>query len=973
MKKQLTSVLCASIALVFGAVTSLTAATTTIGTFTGGDPGEGLDLEGTFIYAVNVGPDGDAGQAGDAIFTSDNVPGVTVTAQNQIARSGWVANMQFPGSPDSDTPNDEVIRQVIGSIRWSASPAAPQVVLSDLKVGAKYKLQLLFAEQCCAGRGFNVVINGDIVEENFMPAAIQGGIGSSVGQGAVITYEYVALGDTLTILLDGPGATSSSITDHNAILNGFTLEQEEAPGDTDNDGLSDAWEMLYFLNLDQTANGDPDKDGLTNAEEFAAGTDPTRPDTDGDGLTDSEEVKTYKTNPNKADTDGDGLLDRVELIVLHTDPLKVDTDGDYISDSREVLFYKTDPTKADTDGDGFSDYAEIHLLSDPLNPASKPKHTTANIFTGPDEGQGLDLTGTFLYALAFGNARPGGQIHDALFTADDAADGFKIESSQVANDWNKDVNFGDSPEQQVLSSILGSIRWSNSDNANRADVILTFDNLEVGASYKLQLLFGEYLWARGFDISIDGRPVAKAFAPFQWQGGLVGPNGATPRDKGAVLTHTFIATSTEMVVVLDGRPVNDPTISDRNAIINGATLEVVSPAVDSDGDGLWDAWEMEVFGNLNQNASGDFDGDGLTNAEEFSLGTDPTLADSDGDGLSDGDEVHTRNTDPSKADTDGDGLSDGDEIKIYKTDPNNVDTDGDGLSDGQEVNVYKTDPAKADTDGDGKSDGVEIALGVDPLVADPATVVSNVNVGQFTGGDEGEGLDLQGTFLYAFNVSSAGAAGQAGDANFTADNAPGITVTAPNNIPNWDSPAYGDSPADDVIEKVNQSIRYGSSVKVELANLTPGGKYKLQLMFFEQCCGNRGFNVYVDGELVTADFSPPDVQGGVNNTAGGAVVSAEFLTQRTKAVIMVTTYGRTDPRFTDPNAILDGATLEVLSLPVPPKLNVTTAANGQITVSTDGTLQVSDSVTGPFTSLPDKSVTIDPKTAGKQKFYRSVQ
>ncbi len=36
-------------------------------------------------------------------------------------------------------------------------------------------------------------------------------------------------------------------------------------------------------------------------------------------------------------------------------------------------------------------------------------------------------------------------------------------------------------------------------------------------------------------------------------------------------------------------------------------------------------------------------------------------------------------------DSDGDGLSDGDEVHIYKTDPNNVDSDGDGISDYDEV------------------------------------------------------------------------------------------------------------------------------------------------------------------------------------------------------------------------------------------------------------------------------------------------
>jgi hypothetical protein len=65
-------------------------------------------------------------------------------------------------------------------------------------------------------------------------------------------------------------------------------------------------------------------------------------------------------------------------------------------------------------------------------------------------------------------------------------------------------------------------------------------------------------------------------------------------------------------------------------------------------------------------------------------------------------------------DSDGDGLSDWDEISNYQTDPMRADTDGDGLSDGQEVTQYKTDPRQADTDGDGVNDGAEVRQGTDP-------------------------------------------------------------------------------------------------------------------------------------------------------------------------------------------------------------------------------------------------------------------
>lgn len=60
---------------------------------------------------------------------------------------------------------------------------------------------------------------------------------------------------------------------------------------------------------------------------------------------------------------------------------------------------------------------------------------------------------------------------------------------------------------------------------------------------------------------------------------------------------------------------------------------------------------------------GDDDRDGLTNAEEAKLGTNPEVADTDGDGLSDYEEVKIYHTDPLKADTDGDGYKDGDEVK----------------------------------------------------------------------------------------------------------------------------------------------------------------------------------------------------------------------------------------------------------------------------------------------------------------------
>ncbi len=89
-------------------------------------------------------------------------------------------------------------------------------------------------------------------------------------------------------------------------------------------------------------------------------------------------------------------------------------------------------------------------------------------------------------------------------------------------------------------------------------------------------------------------------------------------------------------------------------------------------------------------------------------------ADTDGDGLTDGDEITLYNTSPYLVDSDGDGLTDYDEVVTYHTNPNMTDSDGDTLSDYDEIITHHTNPNIADSDGDGYSDAQEIAEGSDP-------------------------------------------------------------------------------------------------------------------------------------------------------------------------------------------------------------------------------------------------------------------
>lgn len=133
--------------------------------------------------------------------------------------------------------------------------------------------------------------------------------------------------------------------------------------------------------------------------------------------------------------------------------------------------------------------------------------------------------------------------------------------------------------------------------------------------------------------------------------------------------------------------------------------------------------------DINWSELPDSDGDGLPDEFEEEYGCDPLNPDSDGDGLPDGYEILNVGSDPANAhsldtilsdgeyDNDQDGLSNYEEYMLG-TDPLVVDSDYDGLSDGDEENVYGTDPLNPDTDGDGLSDGDEISLGLNPLVSD---------------------------------------------------------------------------------------------------------------------------------------------------------------------------------------------------------------------------------------------------------------
>ena len=184
--------------------------------------------------------------------------------------------------------------------------------------------------------------------------------------------------------------------------------------------------------------------------------------------------------------------------------------------------------------------------------------------------------------------------------------------------------------------------------------------------------------------------------------------------------------------------------------LRGSSAGNPGTTIDTDGDGLPDAVELSLGTDPND---ADSDDDGLSDAHDGTADSDGDGAidaldgDSDNDGLLDSIEAGfteetvgkatdtkspnwladadpTTTTNPDVADSDGDGVFDGTEDlnsdgrqDSGELDPLDEDSDDDGLLDGPDL-LGCTDPLDDDSDDDGILDGAEAALGVDPCVLD---------------------------------------------------------------------------------------------------------------------------------------------------------------------------------------------------------------------------------------------------------------
>ena len=370
--------------------------------------------------------------------------------------------------------------------------------------------------------------------------------------------------------------------------------------DGDADGLPDQWEYDNGLDFNQAidAEQDRDGDGLSNLTEYTLGTDIDDIDSDDDGLSDNDEVNTYGTNPLRQDSDADGMPDVWEIT--------------------HQLLPTNSSANNDADNDGFSDHQEYQLGTNPNDSRSVPvtfssTHETFENATIP----------TFLQ-----------------------------QPENTNNRWIISDNTGANSSHSLVTDITANdketiIQWHGVFTRGQ----LYFDyktDTEENNSLKFKIGTGNHTLAHGKN---------------DWQRYQGTIHGGVRKLQWTFYQHTL----SHGTIWIDN-------------------LTYIPDNTDADNDGLQDQWEFENGLDIRNpdDAQEDADNDGLSNLAEIHGSSDWQNPDSDGDGLSDGDEVNIYGTQPSNSDSDNDGIPDAWEIE-HGLDPlvfgRNHDTDGDGIDD----------------------------------------------------------------------------------------------------------------------------------------------------------------------------------------------------------------------------------------------------------------------------------------------------
>jgi hypothetical protein len=368
--------------------------------------------------------------------------------------------------------------------------------------------------------------------------------------------------------------------------------------DTANDGLPDTW--LQQFGFDLTVNQrylDPDSDGLTNLLEYVLDSDASNPDSDGDGLADGAEYQ-LGSSLDLVDSDWDGLDDWWESqngLDLLADDAGLDSDGDGMVNLDEYLF-GLDPQLPDVIGalglarrDIWMDVTG-DVVSQLTKKATFPRSPTYTRWMTE-----LDLPKSSSMGSLYGQ-----RIHGLIVAPESADYTFWVAGDDAVEFWlSSDASSFNRVPLACVETGVKYREWGAS-SLQQSQAI----RLEQGQEYYFEILHKQ----RG----------ASDHVSLAWQYG-----------------------------------------SNSREIVPGAQLKMFAPEEgDSDADGLPDAWELA--NGLNPDAShlvngyaGDFDGDGIANYRERLLGTRADLADTDGDGFNDFEEVERLHSNPLLAEFDG--------------------------------------------------------------------------------------------------------------------------------------------------------------------------------------------------------------------------------------------------------------------------------------------------------------------------------
>ncbi len=427
------------------------------------------------------------------------------------------------------------------------------------------------------------------------------------------------------------------------------------------------------------------EDGLTIKYVIGTGTDPTNSDTDGDGLSDFDEVLACRTDPLVADTDGDGLCDGEE-VAADTDPLAADTDGDGMPDGWEVrqgldpltddsdsdpdgdglanlreYALGTSPASSDTDGDGLSDREEVGWweYADSLSLPEFDMSGGTNLLSSTRSYSG----GTFVVPLPF-SFRCAGYVHTNITVGVCGMVG--LMSDRNANSSFSVPSGNGDMESTRISSFHTAVAayWDGLYAAADTDARITVADVEAeGLKYAVVQYSGIRLYAQRnnptcvatFQVILPQSEANTVYVRyvslydgFDGSGATIGAQLPDRERTHQISYNTAGAITNGMVLAYHFGTGSDPTVADTDGDGLGDGLEAAigtsARHADTDGDGMPDEWEhaygldpLSAAGN--DGADGDPDCDFLTNLREMECGTDPSAADTDGDGLRDGGET----------------------------------------------------------------------------------------------------------------------------------------------------------------------------------------------------------------------------------------------------------------------------------------------------------------------------------------------